>query len=80
MARMSKEDLFRITGRRRPAAQVRWFKDHFEVKVPADESGPIVTSTAFEALVAKQCGLQQVGANAPDRPTLKLLKVSHASP
>ena len=79
MARISRDELFRITGRHRPAAQVRWFKKHLAVKIPADESGPILTSAAFEALVAKQCGVQQTSANTPDRPTLKLLKVCHGT-
>ena len=72
VSRISQEELAKITGRQRPAAQLRWFVDHFGARIPCDDRGPIITQAAFEALVAKGCGLR--AANDPPRPTLHLTR------
>ena len=55
--RMDLEQLQKLTGRKNRSAQARWFKTHFGVDVPCDQSGPIMTEQTYQELLAKQCGL-----------------------
>lgn len=72
MSRLSPDELAKITGRSRPTAQLRWFREHFGATLPCDALGPIITDAAFEGLVAKGCGLR-VGAEQT-RPAVKMLR------
>lgn len=72
--RLDSVTLFAITGLKRPAAQVAWFRQHLGAAVPCDSRGPILTSAAYEALVARALGLIQ-GTSVPvdaERPRVKL--------
>ncbi len=69
--RLSREELLKITGRKLPSAQVRWFKNHYGVDIQHDEDGPIITEEAFKALVMKQMGLYTKDQAKP-RPQLRL--------
>lgn len=71
--RMTPEQLEDLTGFTHASAQVRWFRDHFGVSVPADRAGPIVTAQAVEGMVAKRCGLAPEADAA--RPLLILRRV-----
>lgn len=73
MSRLSPADLERITGLRAAYAQRRWFERHYGAKLPYDRSGPIITAAAFEALVAKSCGLRVEPEHAP-RPQVRLVR------
>lgn len=55
--RLTKEQLFEITNRRRISGQVRWFKDFLKIDVPCDRLGPIVTEAAYQDLVKKRLGV-----------------------
>lgn len=74
--RLDQETLVKITGRKMYSAQVAWFRDYLGVEVPHDQRGPIITATAYEALVARACGLRaEVPVGTPaatDRPKLHL--------
>lgn len=74
--RLSQQHLLLITGRQQPAAQCRWFKNHFGVTLPADAAGPILTEAAFNALVAKSAGVLMTAAPNPDRPSVRLRKAT----
>lgn len=56
--RIPPERLAEITGRKRARAQALWFRDYLSVDVPCDRRGPIVTDAAYEAIVARACGLR----------------------
>lgn len=66
--RLNLTQLEDITGLTQPAAQVRWFHKHYGVRLAHDVRGPIITKEAFEALVAKQCGIK----DEKPRPQLNL--------
>ena len=74
MSRLTPADLERITGLRRAGAQRRWFQEHLGAALPCDRAGPIITSAAFEALVAKSCGLRVEGAVPQARPEVRLVR------
>lgn len=61
--RLTKEQLFSITNRRRISGQVKWFKDFLKIDVPCDRLGPIVTEAAYQDLVKKRLGV------LPETPT-----------
>jgi hypothetical protein len=68
---MSKEDLERVTGRKRYGKQIEWFREQFGVNVVRSGDGsPVITWATFEGLQAKKAGLstQNVGG---DRPVLR---------
>lgn len=55
---MSEQDLIDVTGKRRPSAQVEWFKQHFGVTpVQRADKRIILTWAAFEGLQAKRAGV-----------------------
>lgn len=71
--RLKQNKLKEITGLSQSSAQARWFKDHFGINVPCDRLGPIITTTTFELLVAKGCGIDVTPkAGAMPRPELHL--------
>lgn len=55
--RLTKDQLFTITNRRRISGQVKWFKDFLKIDVPCDRLGPIVTEAAYQDLVKKRLGV-----------------------
>ena len=67
--RIKREALAQITRRNQPAAQRRWFMDHFGVDLPSDREGPIITQAVFEKLVERKCGLEPASTT---KPQLKL--------
>ena len=71
--RMDLEQLQKLTGRKNRSAQARWFKAHFGVDVPCDQSGPIMTEQTYQDLLAKQCGLYSGPQAQPAvrRPTVR---------
>lgn len=72
--RLTADELQQLTGRLQASAQVRWFKEAFNVDVPRDCTGPIITRAAFERLVAASLGLDktvQATVNI-ERPALVL--------
>ncbi len=70
--RLNPEQLREITsGRTLPSAQKRWFSEHFNVDLPFDSRGPIITPQGFEALVAKSCGLNPAASPRPQVRTKK---------
>lgn len=71
--RLSREKLYETTKRQQPAAQARWFEQHFGIKIPYDQQGPIITQEAFNALVMKQLGLTQK-VEAQVRPQVQPIK------
>lgn len=70
--RLPPDKLAQITGLSLPSAQARWFSRHFGVSLPADRDGPIITPQAFEALVARRCGLSDQAVAA--RPQVRLTR------
>lgn len=72
--RLTREALREITGKAYPKSQAAWFKQYLGAEVPCDRQGPILTESAYEALVARANGLR--GANeAPqdtNRPKVRL--------
>lgn len=76
--RLSREEVREITGKERPAAQVRWFLSHYGIELPHDSRGVIITRSSFEGLVAKKCGLSSASVNQDFRPVVRLTK-QHAS-
>ncbi len=71
--RLSKEELKQITGKEQSAAQVRWFRQHYGVQLAHDRNGVILTKSAFNGLVEKQCGLMPANQNAA-RPAVRLVQ------
>lgn len=57
MLRLSKDQLFQITGRLQPAKQASWFWEYLSVKVPCDQAGPVLTEASYEAILAKKLGV-----------------------
>jgi hypothetical protein len=72
--RLDSATIFAITGRKRPACQVAWFKQHLGAAVPCDSIGPILTAAAYEALVARALGLTHgvSSSNDTERPQVRL--------
>lgn len=72
--RLDSATLFAITGRKRPTAQVAWFRQYLNVAVPCDKRGPIMTATTYDALLARALGLAQrpVAGAEVDRPRVRL--------
>lgn len=56
--RLTRTQLKVITGYQRRSAQAAWFLRHLGVTVPCDEQGPIITETAYQALVDRKLGLR----------------------
>ncbi len=75
--RLSPAELEQITGKEKPFAQARWFKLHYGVTLSHDSRGVIITKTAFEGLVAKQCGLAEKTNEV--RPAVRLLRTKKQS-
>lgn len=74
--RLSSERLLAITGRKQRAAQCRWFLQHYGVKIPSDQEGPIITEDAFNDLVKKSCGVLNTNTSSINRPNVKLRKAA----
>lgn len=55
--RLTPDELVNITGLTQPSAQARWFKTYFNIIVPVDPRGPIMTAAIFETLLARECGV-----------------------
>jgi len=55
--RLSRDQLFEITGRVRAKNQVAWFREHLSVTVPCDSVGPVLTQASYEAILAKKLGV-----------------------
>lgn len=55
--RLTPDELFQITGRRRVLNQASWFKQYLGVVVPCDAKGPIINKPTYDALVARRVGL-----------------------
>lgn len=72
--RIDQAHMIEITGRKRASSQAAWFRDYLGVTVPCDRLGPIVTVAAYEALVARACGLPVQAALGPtgSRPSVRL--------
>lgn len=71
--RLDKSTLRSITGLQTGKAQARWFRDYLGATVPCDRQGPILTQSAYEALVARANGvLTRPSDNSEPRPTVKL--------
>lgn len=66
--RLNPEKLRQITGLKQPAAQERWFRDHFGADLPRDRFGPILTNEAFEEMVKAKAGVR----GRPERPRVKV--------
>lgn len=72
--RITPEQLKIITGRSTPAAQVKWFKTHFEVQLESDSHGVIITPEVFNDIIAKRYGTSANDADISDRPKVRLQK------
>lgn len=74
--RLTKDQLYSITNRRRISAQVKWFKDFLKIDVPCDRLGPIVTEAAYQDLVKKRLGVLpevQPQSGQRDQPRVRLI-------
>lgn len=71
--RLTPEQLVGITHRVRPKQQAAWFREYLGAEVPTDAEGPILTSKAFEALLAKKLGVGPV----EDKPAPESRPVVH---
>jgi hypothetical protein len=66
--RLSRNDLHKITYRKRPRHQAAWFREFLGAEVPCDAEGPILTLATYEALVAKRLGVGPVSTDdSPER-------------
>ena len=65
--RMDQVQLHQLTGRQTRSAQARWFKNHFDVDVPCDQAGPIMTEQTYQALLERKCGLLAGKAEATQK-------------
>lgn len=72
--RWDRQRLIEETGKTQQSAQARWFHKHYHIEVPTDALGPIMTDAAFEALIAKSCGVLNVVAQTPPRPAVQLVR------
>jgi len=62
---LSQKDIEDVTGKKRPSAQLDWFKRCFGFQPPQRADGRIILPWAtFEALQARLAGVAQVGAAA----------------
>jgi hypothetical protein len=77
--RLSHDQLFEITHRKRPRQQAAWFLEYLGAVIPFDRDGPILTTATYEAVLAKCLGVGQVSnENAPERRgVLRLRKPKH---
>lgn len=69
--RLSKEQLYELTGLRRRSSQVEWFRNRFGTEPPHDRQGPIVSAHAIEMLIQRKLGLMPCSTEDP-RPTVRL--------
>lgn len=77
--RLTKDQLYSITNRRRLSSQVKWFKDFLNIEVPSDRMGPIMTEAAYEDLVKKRLGVLPMGntpgaGNVREHPKVRMLQ------
>ncbi len=63
--RLTQQELQGITGRERPHAQAKWFRDHYGIDLPRDERGPIMTKDTFDKLVEQRAGISAGPASKP---------------
>ena len=71
-------ELVEITHKKTPRAQAGWFKKHFHIAVEYDCNGVIITTEAFNSIVASQYKLSAANDEmSHKRPKVKLNK-SHA--
>ena len=72
--RLDTATICQITGRKRPRGQADWFRQYLGAVVPYDRSGPILTASAYEALIAKAIGIGSTtaGANGAPAPEVRL--------
>lgn len=72
--RLNRSQLLDITGYKRQSSQAEWFSRHLGVTVPCDEKGPIITESAYQALVDKKLGLGPDGNNGKAKPRIQLVR------
>lgn len=71
-------ELISITNKKTPRAQAGWFKKHFHIAVEYDCNGVIITSEAFNIMVASKYRLTAANDETNNiRPKVKMNK-SHA--
>ncbi|SPA40185.1 conserved hypothetical protein [Cupriavidus taiwanensis] len=78
---LTEKDLQDVTGKKRPSAQLDWFKRCFGFQPPQRADGRIILPwTTFEALQAKLAGVAQVSAVAslPPEPRPMLAPIRRA--
>lgn len=70
---LTDEQLTKISGKKRKAAQVSWFKHTFDIEPITRSDGSIImTHMAFEALMLKRLGVVPGGAPVQvERPALR---------
>jgi hypothetical protein len=76
--RLSRDDLQKITHRKRPRQQAAWFLQYLGIAVPCDSEGPILTPATYEAVLAKCLGVSaQINPVTPHegRGTVRLRSV-----
>lgn len=75
--RLDKDQLYKITNRKRLSSQVKWFKDFLNIEVPFDRMGPIMTEAAYQDLVKKRLGVLPMVASAQadqrEHPKVRLI-------
>lgn len=69
--RLSRDQLYKLTGFKRRSAQVDWFINHFGAEPASDRYGPVVSAQIIELLMLKKLGLKQP-ASEELKPAVRL--------